>query len=160
MDKRRLLYFILINIFVSICISSIILFWYDRTYRPSTSLIEPTSRVEIPTTVTEKQSEQAQLEIVNVLGAGTLNVETVLIHYNGDSELDLTGWLLRTEDGDEYSFPQLKLFKNGAVQVHTSSGKNTVVDLYWGLSHPVWKPGELVTLLDITGEPRAFYRIP
>lgn len=160
MDRRRLLYFILINIFVSICISSIILFWYDRTYRPSTSLIEPTSRVEIPTTVSEKQGEQAPIEIVNVVGAGILNVETVLIHYNGDDDLDLTGWLIRTEDGNEYSFPQLILFKNGAVQVHSSLGTDTVVDLYWGLNHPVWKPGELVTLLDSNREPRAFYRIP
>jgi hypothetical protein len=59
-----------------------------------------------------------------------------------------------------YNFPQLTLYKDGAVNLHTQAGQNTVVDLYWGLANAVWRSGETVTLYDETGKVRAIFRIP
>jgi hypothetical protein len=33
MDRRRLIFYVLLNVFVSACITSGILYWYDRNYR-------------------------------------------------------------------------------------------------------------------------------
>jgi hypothetical protein len=57
-------------------------------------------------------------------------------------------------------FPQLILHPNGAVQVHTGSGTNTVIDLYWGEGEPVWQSGELAQLFDPNGNKRAEYKVP
>jgi hypothetical protein len=66
-----------------------------------------------------------------VIGAGTLNAEVVVVKFEGEGQLNLQGWQLKDDDGNTFTFPQLTLYKNGAVQVHTLSGTDTVIDLYW-----------------------------
>src|SRR4030042_1479461 len=36
MDRRKLTYYLLLNVFVSACVTSAILYWYDRNYRSVT----------------------------------------------------------------------------------------------------------------------------
>ena len=62
--------------------------------------------------------------------------------------------------GTRLNFPQLDLFEGGAVNVWTTAGVPTVVDLYWGQQNPVWERGEKVTLTDGQGKERAVYTIP
>jgi hypothetical protein len=33
MDRRKLVYYLLLNVFISACVTGTILFWYDRNYR-------------------------------------------------------------------------------------------------------------------------------
>jgi hypothetical protein len=33
MDRRRLILYLLLNVFISACVTGAILFWYDRNYR-------------------------------------------------------------------------------------------------------------------------------
>jgi LysM repeat protein len=101
--------------------------------------------------------------IDSVIGAGDLETESVLLKHHGDGELSLSGWRLENQEGGIYIFPQvpeLVLYKNGAVYVHTRSGANSVVDLYGGLNSPVWHSGEEVTLRDAAGNIRSTYTIP
>jgi len=101
--------------------------------------------------------------IDSVIGAGDLETESVLLKHRGDGELSLSGWRLDNQEGSIYVFPQvpeLVLYKNGAVYVHTRSGANSVVDLYGGLNSPVWHSGEEVTLRDAAGNVRSTYTIP
>lgn len=103
------------------------------------------------------------VEIDSVVGAGDLESERVLLKQRGEGELSLVGWRLEDGQGNLFifpQFPQLILYKGGAVNVHTRSGSNTVVDLYWGLSVPVWKSGSIVTLRDPQGNERASYTVP
>lgn len=100
------------------------------------------------------------VEIVSVIGAGTLNAEWVVVSYKGEDQINLAHWELRDDDRNVYVFPQLVLHKNGAVQVHTASGTNTVIDLYWGESSPVWESGEEAQLYDPSGNMRAKYKVP
>jgi hypothetical protein len=100
------------------------------------------------------------MDIVSVAGAGTLANETIQIRNAADNAVDLTGWKLQSAGGKTYTFPGLTLLKSGTVTVHSKTGDNTVVDLYWGLSVPVWESGKLATLLDADGNVRALYRIP
>jgi len=101
--------------------------------------------------------------IDSVVGAGDLESERVLLKQRGEGELSLVGWRLEDGQGNLFvfpQFPQLILYKGGAVNVHTRSGSNTVVDLYWGLASPVWKSGSTVTLRDPQGNVRASYEVP
>jgi hypothetical protein len=100
------------------------------------------------------------VEIVSVVGAGTLGTEVVVVRYNGEGELGLANWQLKDDNGNTFTFPQLILYTDGAVQVHTSSGSDTVVDLYMGLREPIWESDEVARLFDPQDNLRAIYRVP
>ncbi len=101
-----------------------------------------------------------QIEIVTLVAAGNLTDERVVLRLNGDGELALRGWSLQDEDGNLYVFPELTLFKDGAVTVYTKAGTNNVVELFWGLGQSVWESGETVSLVDPQGTEQATYIIP
>ena len=162
MDRRRLVYYLLLNVFVSACVTSAILYWYDRNYRAVTL-----PQVEVPTASSNATGaapvatlQHGMVQIVSVIGAGTLSAEAVVIRYNGDGELDLTGWHLNDAANNEYTFPPFKLFKDGVVQVHTAGGTNSAIVLYWGQSQAMWKSGEAVLLTDPQGNINDSYPVP
>jgi hypothetical protein len=165
MDRRKLFLYVLLNVFVSACVTGSILFWYDRNYRASLSPVAApavVSGVDQAAPAAETLSPQTDIavEIVSVVGAGTLTVESAVIRYSGDGELNLAGWQLKDEDGNTFTFPQLTLYTNGAVQVHTVTGTDTVIDLYWGAPDAVWGSAENARLYDAQGNLRAVYRVP
>jgi hypothetical protein len=165
MDRRRLLSYLLLNIFVSVCVTSAILFWYDRNYRSaSQSAVQPalplvSQNVAAPQPTLDPNAE-IPVEIVSVIGAGTLSAEWVVVTYTGEDQIDLANWELRDEDKNIFVFPQLVLHQKGAVQIHTASGTNTVIDLYWAKSDPVWQSGEKAQLFDSSGTKRDEYQVP
>jgi hypothetical protein len=162
MDRRRLLLYLLLNIFISVCVTSAILFWYDRNYRSvSISAVQPAAldQVSAPQATLNPQID-IPVEIVSVIGAGTLNAEWVVVSYKGEEQINLANWELRDKDRHVFVFPQLVLHPNGAVQIHTASGTNTVIDLYWGESEPIWQSGETAQLLDPSGHTRSEYKVP
>ena len=166
MDRRRLILFLLLNVFVSACVIGGILFWYDRNYRStSISAIQPA----LPAQVQDNGNAPAAafdpnidipVEVVSIVGAGTVNAEQVVVRNAGMESLSLAGWQLQDANRHVFTFPNLTLNSGGAVQIHTSSGTNTVIDLYWGLSNPVWQSGEEAQLLDPSGNVRAVYTVP
>jgi hypothetical protein len=95
-----------------------------------------------------------------VIGAGDLATERVFLVRTGDGSLSLSGWEMQDENGNTFVFPQLELYEGGAVNVWTTTGAPTVVDLYWGLQSPVWSSGDQVTLVDAQGEVQATYMVP
>jgi lamin tail-like protein len=160
MDRRRLLYYLLLNIFISACVTSAILYWYDRNYRAVSLPQAPVLSSGTAGTASTQVVQQGTVEIVSVIGAGTVNVEAVVVKYSGEGEVDLTGWHIKDANGNSYTFPPFKLFKNGAVQVHTASGSNTAIDLYWGQGQAVWQSGELAILTDPQGNAQDSYPVP
>ena len=101
-----------------------------------------------------------QVEIVAVFGAGDLASERVQIRGLGEGTLYLTGWTLQDEDGNEYTFPKITLFGNGAVDVYSTAGVDNVVALYWNSGKAIWDSGETLILLDQVGVIQASYTIP
>jgi len=164
MDRRRLLFYLLLNVFISACVTAAILFWYDRNYRSvSQSAVQPAAPVnsqEGAPVPTLNPNIDIPVEIVSVIGAGTLNAEWVVVRNAGTEPLSLSNWQLKDSDGNFFTFPNLTLNSNGAVQVHTIAGTNTVIDLYWGETDPVWQSGEEAELLDPSGNVRAVYKVP
>jgi hypothetical protein len=101
-----------------------------------------------------------QIEIDSVVGAGDVENERVLIRHVGDEAISLAGWQLQDEDGNSFVLPSLTMFTGGAVTVYTRVGTSTVVELYWGLTEPVWREGEKVLLIDPNGDVQAVYTVP
>ena len=109
MDRRRLLFYILLNIFVSASVTLTILWWHDRnmeaTLPPMAAPVSSsgTTAVSVPT------AQQGTVKIISVVGAGMLSVETVTIQYKGNGELDLTGWQLKDSKRQRFYFPAVQV---------------------------------------------------
>lgn len=164
MDRRRLFLYLVLNVFVSACVTGAMLFWYDRNYRatlaPLPQAAAPAQGETAALAETLPPDADIPVEIVSVAGAGTLNAEVVVVRYNGEGELGLANWQLKDDNGNTFTFPQLVLYTDGAVQVHTAPGSDTVVDLYMDLREPIWESGEVARLFDPQDNLRAIYRVP
>lgn len=163
MDRRKLIQYLLLNIFVSASVTGGILFWYDRNYRavsqPAVAQATPVSGNLSSASNTDLQTD-IPVKISSVVGAGTLQSEIVVVKFEGEGQLDLASWQLKDENGNTFTFPKLTLYPNGAVQIHTRSGTDNVIDLYWGIGDAVWSSGENARLFDSQGNLRAVYRVP
>lgn len=164
MDRRRLFFYLLLNVFISACVTAAILFWYDRNYRSvSQSTIQPAAQTGLQSgapAATFDPNVDIPVEIVSIVGAGTLNAEWVVVRNAGTEPLILAGWQLKDANRNVFTFPNLTLNSGGAVQIHSASGTNTVIDLYWGETDPVWQSGEEAQLVDPGGNVRAVYQVP
>src|SRR5436190_4758316 len=101
MDRRRLVQYLLLNIFISACVTGTILFWYDRNYRePSLSAVQPVSPSTGNSAAQATLNPQIDIpvEIVSVIGAGTLNAEWVVVRNAGAEPLNLSNWQLKDSD--------------------------------------------------------------
>nr|BAL44375.1 peptidoglycan-binding protein [uncultured bacterium]BAL56573.1 peptidoglycan-binding protein [uncultured Chloroflexota bacterium] len=154
MKRKDWVAYLLINVLVSALVSLGILYFYDRSWQGKTAAPVPTW-----TGIPFADLPAKALEVV-VLGQGKLESERIVLRYNGPLALDLSNWRIKDEDGHFFVFPDFVLAAGGAVQIHTTTGQDTPVDLYWGLSQPIWQSGESLTLLDPLGTPRLIYSIP
>lgn len=159
-SRSRWFTFILLNIIVSATVTGAVLYYYDHYYKSTpTPILIATS--PSPTSVQQGVvSDDVQLEIVSVIGTGVAETEVVVIQNMGTDSVLLTNWILRNGEGTFYTFPQVSLFKDGTVQVHTSAGANTPVDLYWGRTQSTWHSGDTAALFDTQGNLRATYIVP
>jgi LysM repeat protein len=99
-----------------------------------------------------------RVDIRGVDGVGDLERETVRL-LNSGGVAAMAGWTLEDGEGNTFVFPDFTLY-NGAVSVHTRSGQNTVIDLYWGLPQAVWSAGKVITLREADGSVHSTFRIP
>jgi hypothetical protein len=151
MSRRQWIYFLLLNVLVSAVVTGAILYFYDRSHRSENPSTVSTSDL-VPAAV--------KVDIVSVIGAGTVSSEIVVIKNSGAETFNLNGWTLKDVDGHIYTFPSFTIYPSSTVQVHTVSGTDTFSDVYWNINTSVWQSGESATLYDLQGNARAFYRIP
>jgi hypothetical protein len=164
MSRRNLFLYLLLNVLISACVAGAILFWYDRNYRVATlsSLqpVAPLTSQQVVAAGTADPKLKPSVEIVSIVGAGLLDAESVTIKNTGEAPLNLSRWQLKDSDKNVFTFPNLTLNTNGAVQVHTKPGTNNVIDLYWNAGVPVWQSGEEAQLLNSTGSVQDTYQVP
>ena len=147
-------FYIVVNIFISTLVTGTILFFYNRLYPKNCNVTLP------KTTLASGSPDQLAVAIIGINGTGALADEAITIQNIGTSTLVLTGWQLKNNLGIAYTFPELTLYSEGMVKLHTKSGSNTASDLFWQRSASVWSSGELVALYDTQNIARAFYRVP
>jgi len=87
-----------------------------------------------------------------------LNGEWVEITNQGSSDQSLDKWSLEDKDNHTYAFKNFTLKAGSFVKVHTGKGDDSLIDLYWGRSSPVWNnDGDIATLKDASGKVVASY---
>jgi len=128
----------------------------SATPRPS----DTATHGPIPTSTPTIIGQEAQVVIDKVIGAGVLENERVVLRRTGDGELSLAGWRLTDGQGSDYIFPQLTLYKDGAININSRTGQNSVVDLFWCLPSSAWSPGKVVSIFDAQNNLRATYTVP
>lgn len=64
--------------------------------------------------------------------------EYVLLRNQMGEYVDMTGWTLRDENQNVFTFPRYTLTSYAYVKVWTKAGQNDPENLYWGLSEPIW----------------------
>ena len=128
----------------------------SATPRPSATITRGPTATFTPTVI----GQEAQIMIEKVLGAGVLENEKIVIRRSGNGELSLAGWRLTDNKGFEYLFPQLTLYEDGAINLNTRSGQDTVVDLFWNQPSPVWSSGKIISVYDQHDKLRTTYTIP
>ncbi|OGN89995.1 MAG: hypothetical protein A2Y88_06200 [Chloroflexi bacterium RBG_13_48_10] len=124
--------------------------------RPSATSTHGSTPTAAPTQI----EQEPRVIIDTVIGAGTLENERVVLHRTGDGDVSLLDWRLADGAGNEYVFPMLTLYKGGSINLNTRTGQDSVVDLFWGLTSPVWTPGEIVSLYDAQNILHATYTVP
>jgi hypothetical protein len=153
-SRRRLFFYLLINIIVSALVVGSVIIYYDRTHKVECIPALPNAATALP------GSSDINVNILGVIGAGALTDEQIIIRNDGTTELGLAGWYFTDNKGISYTFPQLTLYPGVKLQLHSTAGKDTPTDLYWSRSAPVWISGELAALYDNHNIVRAFYRVP
>jgi micrococcal nuclease len=86
-----------------------------------------------------------------------LNDEYVQITYTGNTtgsdSIELTGCMLKDDDGTQFSFPTgFYLYNGQTITIYTGSGESTQSELFWGSTTPIWNNEEdTAYLLDDSG---------
>ncbi len=111
-----------------------------------------------PTATLAPTAENAQVIVVEVIGANDVTREGVVIRNQGGL-VALRGWTLYDSQGNIYTFPDYRLFPDAGVTVFTRVGENTPVALFWGETQPIWQPGDVVSLADASGVVQSTLRV-
>ncbi len=163
---KELLPYIILNVIISAATTLAVLWGWSLFQRLSLRAAQEAEKQgaaldeQQPTLPPLPSSKQTVITIERVIGAEDIQNEVVVFKRVGEGELWLTGWKMKDEDGNEFTFPSLTLNQGGAVQVYTRTGVNTVIELFWGQKQAVWRSGEQVKLYDYKGKLRASYTIP
>lgn len=170
--KSNLLLYLLLNILVSAATTLGVLMAWDHLRPPPLTRppeVDP-DEIALPVTITETVPtptlpplDAPVMQIIGVVGPGDLESEYVILRRVGAGNLVLTGWTLSGGQGGSFTFPaqpELTLYKDGALEVHTRAGDNTALEVYMNRAQADWRSGETIQLLDREGNPRAEYKIP
>ncbi len=123
-----------------------------------TATAMPPTSTPLPTS-TPVSFDQINVAIKEIIGAGDLLQETVII-LNQGAGVSLNEWKLEGSPLGIVVFPDIFLFSGGSIQIHTTAGQNTPSDLYLNLSEAAWPPGSIVTLNDGDGNEVAEFTVP
>lgn len=180
---KRLAYYLVINVFVSACTVWTVLSIWERTHPefagelpafssnetpdPSTILAtlsadptQPRSTAgNVPVAVNPTAAAGA-VTIDNIFGTSDLETEKVRIRCTGAEQVNLTGWTLRDEDMNIYTFPQITIFATAQLDIFTAAGEDKPQSIYWGLLEPIWTHGETASLYDAAGNLVATFTVP
>jgi hypothetical protein len=173
-SRKSPLPYLILNVVVSACTTLLVLLIWSLFQRaaspvqfagsladstPTTAILQPTIPACPEALAQLPPLDQAVIEVLNVFGSGDLQNEVVELRRVGDGDLCLNGWKMRDEQGNEFTFPNLVLNKDGGVSINTRAGRGDLDTFFWGMETPVWQIGETVTILDTQDNIRATFII-
>lgn len=177
--NSHLVLFILINIFVAAVTTLTVLWLWEQAHpRPEITAPaidpannDPDMQAEITTPADNDNnpapeptlafiSNNPDVVIRTIVGAGNIEVEYVEILNQSEGPVDMTGWQLKDEQANTFTFPTLILNSGGAIKILSKKGVNTVIELYWQENTAIWQSGETAVLQDAASDIVATYSIP
>ncbi len=129
----------------------------NRLARPT---LQPGQILLIPGTPPAPEADEVRVRIQAVEHPGALREERIQLVNAGSLPVNLAGWRLKDEDGNEFVFPNVELYPQGGLWVWTRRGASSPTGLFWGLQEPLLQPGETLTLLDPQGRVHDTYTVP
>ena len=165
----KLLLYIIVNILISALTVFGVLWVWEKNHSVPCEVVPlsgvTTQEVGIPQKWDEEPTTQPDYSMVNVIidgvfGAGQYDLERILIKNRSEERVNLHNWKIENTIFGDFIFPSLVLNEDGAVNVLTQPGNNTVIELFWGNSQSLWQPGDAVNLIDPNGQIHFTYRIP
>ncbi len=104
---------------------------------------------------------ELEAKITEVIGAGQVEEEQVVVTNEGGRLADMQGWTLSDGEGNTYTFPNFRLWPGGSVTLHTRVGQDgsPPSNFYWKKLVAMWSPRELVTLKDAAGNVVSTYTV-
>ncbi len=163
MTFRKILPYLLLNVAISAAAMLIVILIWNATHPVAvfTGNMDELLATSVPAEqLALPPLDQKSIEIVSVFLPGEVNYEKISLKNVTKKPVDLSGWVLLNEEGDEFTFPELTLYPDGAVDVYSIAGVNTAVELFWKASHAIWQSGKNAILLDSEGQERFRYAIP
>lgn len=161
---KKIFPYILLNILVSaVTMLAVILIW--NAFHPDLKPISNNANYTLLKTPEINSASLLPLDdktvvIDFVFMPAEIDYEKITVKSVSAVPVDLTGWLLKDEQGKQYTFPALTIYPNGAVDIYSRAGVNSAVELYWNSDQAVWRKGEIATLLDTAGNVRSTLIIP
>jgi LysM repeat protein len=135
-------------------------------FEPPSADMTATAAAEIGATATElptpmPSAGEGQIQIAELLGAGQVEEERVVIANVGEGVADMQGWTLSDADGNTYTFSNLRLWTGGSVTLHTRIGTdgNPPANFFWGKLEAIWSLGEVATLKSSDGTVMSTYAV-
>jgi LysM repeat protein len=135
-------------------------------FEPPSAALTATASMQVDGTVQAEPSSgptpaELGIAITEVSGVGQVDSEQVVITNLGDQVADMVGWSLSDDDGNQYTFPNYRLWSGGTVTLHSRVGQDgsPVTSLFWGKLQAVWEPGETASLKDATGQVVATFSV-
>lgn len=121
------------------------------TQAGSTAIILPT--------FTPAPFNQINVSITDVVGAGDLAQETMVI-LNQGAGVSLKDWKLEGSPLGVITFPDIFLFSGGSIRIHTVAGVNTPTDLYLNQGEAAWPPGTTIILSNASNAEIVRFKVP
>jgi len=113
-----------------------------------------------PEAATVEASGPPNVIIFEIASPGTLSAEAVVLVNLGE-RISLAAWTLSDGKNSRYAFPDVTLFPDARISLHTGAGTNSPSDLYWGQSEAIWgETGTVAYLRDAKGRLIASWRVP
>ena len=100
----------------------------------------------------------SKVRIVAVNGVGQRQREQVVIANEGELA-DIKGWSLSASRPISYSFKNVALLKDTFINVYTTSGSDTSINVFWNRDEPSWQVGDTVQLRNAQGQQVDAYEI-
>jgi hypothetical protein len=110
------------------------------TSTPTPTGTLPTStptRTSTPT-ITPTPSEEVSIRFIEYAPDNNPLDEWVEIKNNRCANVGMEGWTLNDENKNVYTFPKFTLTCLASVKLWTKSGTDTITNLYWNRTEPVW----------------------
>ena len=112
-------------------------------FNPTAALAQATSPAQ-----SAPVASAGGVRIANVISPGQRQREVLSVLNEGGDAVNLENWTVQNGRGFSYKLPNITVFKEGFLNIYTTSGTNTPTDVFMRQNDSVWQVGDTVSLMN------------